>query len=94
MAHQAGVNVARASSRTIGYDIQSPTSREMRLMFELSYVRADKIGGRFITASKQVSLFDKNGRKYERVSDLVVVCVSSGERFHVLGHAEKIRKAV
>ncbi len=63
-------------------------------MFELSYVRADKVGGRFITASKQASLFDKNGRKYERVSDFVVTCLSSGERFHVLGHAEKIRKVV
>ena len=63
-------------------------------MFELSYVRADKVGGRFITASKQFSLFDKKGRKYERVSDLIVTCVASGERFHVLGHAEKIRKVV
>ena len=86
--------MARATSRTISYDIQSPTSQEMRVMFELSYVRADKVGGRFITASKQFALFDKNGRKYERVSDVVVTCLSSGERFHILGHAEKIRKLV
>ena len=86
--------MARASSRTIAYDIQSPTSHEMRVIFELSYVRADKVGGRFVTASKQFSLFDKNGRKYERVSDLIVTCLASGERFHVLGQAEKIRKVV
>jgi hypothetical protein len=85
--------VARASSKTVSYDIQSPSTGEMRIVFERSYVKSTRVGGHYITASKQFALFDQQGRRYERISSLVMNCLLSGERFHVLGSADRIRKS-
>ena len=84
--------MARATSKTVSYDVRSATSGEARLLIERTFIRSTKVAGRYITASKQYALFDKQGRRYERESDNAVVCVSSGERFLVVGLAEKIRK--
>ena len=84
--------MARASSRTVSLSIQSPTTNETRVIIERSYVKATRVGDRYVTASKQFALFDNQGRRYERISDLVVTCSQSGERFHVVGQADKIRK--
>ncbi len=86
--------MARASSKTVSFDIQSVTSGEQRVIIERSYVKSTKVGGRFVTASKRFALFDQKGRQYERISDNVVMCRDGGERFHVIGKAEAIRKVV
>ncbi len=86
--------MARASSKTVSFDIQSMTTGEQRVIIERSYVKSTKVGGKFVTASKRFALFDQKGRQYERVSDNVVTCRTSGERFHVIGKAEAIRKIV
>jgi uncharacterized protein YxjI len=86
--------MARASSRTISYDIRSPTTDEARVIFERSYVKAVKVNGRYITATKQFAIFDTQGRRYERISDTVVSCVPSGERFHIVGTAERSNRVV
>lgn len=84
--------MARASSKTVSYDVQSPATGEMRIVFERSYVKSTRVGGHYITASKQFALFDQQGRRYERVSGLVMNCIQCGTRFHVLGSADRIRK--
>lgn len=85
-------SMARASSRTQSYEAQSPTTGETRTIIERSFVRSDRVGGRYITASKQFALFDTQGRRYERQSSVVITCVQTGETFHILGSAERIRK--
>ena len=58
--------MARASSRTVSYDIQSTSTGESRVVIERSYVKSSKVAGRYITASKEYALFDTQGRRYER----------------------------
>jgi hypothetical protein len=53
-----------------------------------------KVNGRYITATKQFAIFDTQGRRYERISDTVVSCVQSGERFHIVGTAERSNRVV
>jgi hypothetical protein len=84
--------VARASSKTASYEIQSPTTGESRIIVERSYVKATKVANKYLMASKQFALFDTEGRKYERISSVVIKCSQSGERFHVVGEADHIRK--
>ena len=84
--------MARASSKTASLDVKSATTGESRVVIERSYVKATKVGNRFIKASKEFALFDTQGRRYERLSDLVVRCMSTNERFHVVGQADHIRK--
>ena len=84
--------MARATSKTFSFEIQSPATGETRIIFERSYVKSTRVGDRYVTASKQFALFDDKGRRYERVSSILVTCTLSGERFHVLGYADKIRK--
>jgi hypothetical protein len=85
--------MAKATSKTISYDIQSPTTQESRVVIERCFIKSTKVGGRYITASKEYALFDTNGRRYERISDSVMRCLSTNERFHVVGQADRIRKA-
>jgi hypothetical protein len=84
--------VARAQSKTVSYDVTSPTSGDQRLVFERSYVKSVRVGNRYVTATKQYALFDKQGRRYERESDSVMVCIATGERYYVIGQADRIRK--
>ncbi len=85
--------MARANSKTFSFEIQSPTTGETRVIIERSFVKATRVGNRYVMASKQFALFDEKGRHYERISNVLVTCIQSGERFHVMGHAEKIRKS-
>jgi hypothetical protein len=85
--------MARATSKTFSFDIQSPTTGESRVIIERSYVKSTRVGNRYVTDSKEFALFDGKGRRYERISSVVVACVQSGERFHILGHADRIRKS-
>ena len=84
--------MARAQSKTVAYQVRSPTSGDERIVLERSYVKSVKVGNRYITAAKPSALFDKQGRRYERTSDSVIVCIATGERYHVVGQAERIRK--
>jgi hypothetical protein len=84
--------LARASSKTISYDIQSAETGESRVIFERSYVKSTRAQGKYITAAKQYALFDNKGRRYRRESNNVVTCLENDARFHIVGHAEKIRK--
>ena len=63
------------------------------MLIERTYIKSTRVGGGYITASKQYALFDKQGRRYDRESENVVICISTGERFQVIGEAEKIRRA-
>ena len=84
--------MARATSKTLSYDVQSPTTGESRTLVERSFVKSTRVGDRYVTAKKEYALFDTRGRRYERISDLVVECQATGERFHIAGFAERIRK--
>jgi hypothetical protein len=84
--------MARARSQTFSFDIQSATTGESRVIIERSYVKSSRVAGGYTTASKEYVLFDTNGRRYERLSNSVVCCLSTDERFHVIGQADHIRK--
>jgi hypothetical protein len=84
--------MARATSRTTSYDVQSPATGESRTLVERSYVKSTRVGNRYVTAKKEYALFDTKGRRYDRISDLVVECQATGERFHINGLADRIRK--
>lgn len=84
--------MARATSKTLSYDVQSPTTGESRTLVERSFVKSTRVGDRYVTAKKEYALFDTRGQRYERISDLIVECQTTGERFHIAGFAEHIRK--
>jgi hypothetical protein len=84
--------MARATSKTLSYDVQSLTTGESRTLIERSFVKSTRVGDRYVTAKKEYALFDTRGRRYERITDAMVECQSTGERFHITGFAERIRK--
>ena len=84
--------MARARSKTVSYDVQSSTTGEGRILIERTFVKSTRVAGGYLTANKEYALFDTDGRRYERESASVVICVADGERFRIHGPAEKIRK--
>jgi hypothetical protein len=86
--------MARARTETIGYDVESVTTGERRVVLERSIIKATRVAGGYVTASRQYALFDTKGRRFERESANMVRCVTTGEQFRVHGIADKIRKVI
>ena len=84
--------MARATSKTTSYDVRSLVTGESRTLIERAFVKSERVAGGYLTASKEYALFDASGRRYKRLSQNVVECSNNGEKFHIAGRAESIRK--
>jgi hypothetical protein len=84
--------MARASSRTVSFAVQSIKTGESFIVIERSYTTVRRAGTQYVSAAKEFALFDEKGRSYERISSNIVARRDGGERFHVIGVADSIRK--
>ena len=73
------------------FDVRSRSTGVNFVVTERTWYRARIVNGRLVRTPLQTELKDGNGRAYQRVSEWVIRCVSSGEEVDVKGVAPSIR---
>ena len=84
--------MAKASSRTKVYELQSRQSGATLFVTERGLFKLQKVAGRIVRTDLRPQITDKTGRSFEHLPGMLMRCIQTGEVFQIIEQAPSIRK--
>lgn len=84
--------MAKASTKTRVFEIQSRQTGATVFVTERALFKVQRIGDRFVRTDLRPHITDSVGQSFERLPGTLMRCIQTGEVFHVVEQAPSIRK--